>query len=130
MKTDIVMFDETKRLPNWGWYVVERNDQVRLVTNSYVPVAVAVSDWANLTGTFADWEAEQFVGYVESTQPIADADWVSQEMLDDVDGCDTVIYVAPLYWVSTDDVKNYLVTHECIDPFTFEIGVDVVISGG
>ena len=127
MTTDIKMFDDRTDLPTTGHSITERSEQVTLVTNKFVDVNTAVLDFADASGILAEWAAELYTGYVQSSV-VATPENTPQQVRDQIgDEVALVIYVAPVYWVPSAATRDYLVKHEAIDPYVFDVGVDVVV---
>lgn len=121
------MFDDLTDLPTTGHYIVERDAQYTLVTSKFVDVSTAVLDFADNTGVLAQWAAELYDGYIQSTV-VATSDNIPATVPDEIKAeVAWIVWVAPVYWVKTKATRDYLMKHECIDPFNFDIGTDVIV---
>ena len=118
----ISLFDTDANVPTKGYFVVERSEQVTLVTDDTEDMYMHkcnLKDFNDDIGMLDDWADDNFSGFVMSV-----TDDVPKKLRDSVCGGDIyVMYVAPMYYVPTKAEKNYLL-QETVDPFLYTVGVD------
>jgi len=116
METCINQFDEDVAI-DVGYVVVEREDQVVILTYGDVSVETAVDDYSYATGILADWFAESYTGFVQTS---ALATRLTMPKTHTYIKGATVIALAPFYHVATTRTLEYLVA-ECINPIVLEV---------
>jgi len=116
METCLNSFDEDVAL-DVGYVVVEREHQLVILTYGDVSVETAVDDYGYATGVFADWFAESYAGFVQTSALATPTTMPKTHSY--IKGA-TVICLAPFYHAADDRALAYLRT-ECIDPIVMEI---------